>query len=135
MSNYYEDLRCNIMEKALAELLGISLDTIDIHCLTIEPEIGHDDFLYGYYVEYPKKELIDKGVLSQIEGTEIDKIPWGKTISYSEADFSNTSVDPFGYQSEWEQEEFLAHLPSKENIIETLQNIQKKLIQILKMKY
>lgn len=123
----YDDLCCNKMENALAELLGISIDTIDMLGLTIEPDVGYDDFFYGYYVEFPTKESIDECILSQIEKSDINKIPWGKTENYSEAEFSNTSVDPFGYQAEWEQEEFLAHLPSKENVIETLQNIKIKI--------
>ena len=121
------DIDNNKMEEALAEILGISLDTVDALNLTIEENIGHDDFLYGYYVEFPQKEDINKDVLSGIED-DLKKIPWGKTEYYSESEFSNTSVDPFGYRAEWEYEMFLQkHIPSKENIISQLKEIQKNL--------
>lgn len=122
------DIDNNKMEEALAEILGISLDTVDALNLTIEENIGHDDFLYGYYVEFPQKENMDKDLLSEIESQDLDKIPWGETKYYSESEFSNTSVDPFGYRAEWEYEMFLQkHIPSKENIISQLKEIQKNL--------
>lgn len=113
------------MEEALAEILGISLDTVDTLGLIIEEDIGHDDFLYGYYVEFPQKQDIVKDVLSEIGSEDLDKIPWGKTEYYTEVQFSNTSVDPFGYRAEWEYEIYLQeHIPSKENIINLLNKIE-----------
>lgn len=113
------------LEKALAEILGVNLDTIDILGLTIESNIGSDDFPYGYYVEFPEKSNIDENILANIETADIDKIPWGKTEYYTESQFSNTSVDPFGYQAEWEYEKYLQeHTPSKENIINQLDIIK-----------
>ena len=115
------DFYNNKMEEALAEILGVSLDTVDTLNITIEENIGHDDFLYGYYVEFPQREDIDKDLLSKIESQDLDKIPWGKTEYYSESKFSNTSVDPFGYRAELEYETYLQeHIPSKENIINQL---------------
>lgn len=119
------------MEKALAEILGINLDIVDMLGLTIEPDIGNDDCLYGYYVEFPKKESIDKYILSQIEQIDTNKIPWGETKNYSEAEFSNTSVDPFGYQAEWKQEKYeIEHSPSKEQVIQRLEDIKKNIVKL-----
>lgn len=119
---YYRDSK---MEEALAEILDISLDTVDMLNLTIENDIGHDDFFYGYYVEFPQKTNIGEDILSNIKPSDVDKIPWGETKYYSESQFSNTSIDPFGYQAEWEYEKYLqAHTPSKENIINQLNKIK-----------
>lgn len=113
------------IEDALAEILDVSSYTVDMLGLTIENNIGNDDFFYGYYVEFPKKSDIDENLLANMETADIDKIPWGKTEYYTESQFSNTSVDPFGYQAEWEYEKYLqAHTPSKENIINQLNKIK-----------
>lgn len=73
--------------------------------------------------------------MSQIEETEINKISWGKTQYYTEADFSNTSVDPFGYQAEWEQEKYeIEHSPSKEQVIQKLEEIKDEIQKLLNEK-
>ncbi len=56
----YDDLCCNTMEKALAELLGISIDTIDMLGLTIEPDVGHDDFFMVITLNSLLKNLLIK---------------------------------------------------------------------------
>ena len=123
--NYYESK----MEIALAEILGVSSDTIEILNLTIENNIGNDDCFYGYYVEFPKKSDIDTSTLSTLEQSDIEKIPWGETEYYTEGDFANTSVDPFGYKAEWEYEKyFQEHSPSKENILIKLKEIKNTII-------
>lgn len=119
--SYYESK----MEMALAEILGVSSDTIEMLNLTIENNIGNDDCFYGYYVEFPKKSDIDTSTLSTLEQSDIEKIPWGETEYYTEGDFANTSVDPFGYKAEWEAEFYnQALLPSKEEILQKLDEIE-----------
>ncbi len=124
------DIINNTMEEALAEILRVDVDLINMLNLDIQMNIGNNDFLYGYYVEFPTKKSIDKNVLALIKQKDIDKIPWGETEFYSEADFGNTEADPFGWKSEWEEETYYqSHAPSKENILEKLQNIETKITE------
>ena len=57
----------NKMERALAEILGVRADIVDVLGLTIENDIGNDDCSYGYYVEFPKKSDIDTSILLTLE--------------------------------------------------------------------
>ncbi len=62
----------------------------------------------------------------------MNRIPWGETKFYSEADFSNTSVDPFGYQADWEQEKYeIEHSPAKEQVVQKLEEIKEKIEKLL----
>ena len=120
--NYYESK----MEMALAEILGVNFETVDMLNLSIEPNVGHDDFFYGYYVEFPNKNNINEDVLASREQCDIDKIPWGETEYYTEAQFANTSVDPFGYKAEWEENFYSeAFFSSDEEVLQKLEEIKK----------
>ena len=120
--DYYE----NKMEMALAEILGVSSDTVEMLNLSIEPDIGNDDFFYGYFVEFPDKNNVNEEVLSNITQSDINKIPWGETVYYNEGEFANTNADPFGYQEEWESDFYIeASQYSSESISQKLDEIKR----------
>ena len=119
------DIDNDKFKEALAEVLDISLDTIEKLNLTIEDILGEDEISYGFYVEYPKKCEIDENILSSIEQEDINKIPWGTTQYYSHGDLGNTRADPFGYFAEYEAFNYYQKTEiSKENILEQLNKLK-----------
>ncbi len=128
MSRQYDDTHCNIMEKALAEILGVDVELIEELCVDIEPNLGNDDFLYGYCVEYPKLEDIDEKIQKSFDSSQLDEIPWGKLEYYDISEFGNTKADPLGWAAEWEEEYYnYINAPSEDNIINQLEEIENKI--------
>lgn len=125
MSRYYDYVNSNKMERALAEILEVDVELIEELGVNIEENIGNNDFLYGYYVEFPKHEDIVKNLKDTYDASQLDKIPWGETEFYNISAFGNTNVDPFGWLEDWKMElYYYRHTPSKENITNELNLIK-----------
>ncbi len=115
---------------ALAEYLGIDVDIVEMLNLELEENNGHskDEWHYGYYVEFPELEEIDKPTRKRIFEILSANIPWGETIYLDDGDLGNTNADPFGWRAEWEEEYYYqTHSLSKENTLDELSSIQKKI--------
>lgn len=125
MSCNYDYVNCNKMEMALAEILGVDVELIEELGINIEENIGNDDFLYGYYAEFPKFEDIDENIKNTYDVSQLDKIPWGKLEYYDISEFGNTDADPLGWLEDWKMElYYYRHTPSKENITNELNLIK-----------
>lgn len=128
MSRIYDYTNCNKMEMALAEILGVDVELIEQLGINIEENIGNDDFLYGYYAEFPKFEDIDEDIKDTYDAIQLDKIPWGETKFYDLSEFGNTDADPFGWHDDWEEEYYYyTNAPSEDNIINQLEEIKIKI--------
>ena len=91
----------NIIEQkftnALSECLGIDKEIIELLDLKLENNYGNsnEDIFYGYYVEIPNWDDLDKAIQEQISVEIKNEIEWGKIIYISESEFGNTKADPF----------------------------------------
>jgi len=121
----------DVMYKALAEILDVDLWIIQL----IEPYIGEDtgsskeEWHYGYYVEIPSYESLDKTVQEEIEEQiDIETFPFGQTLYFTDGELSETKADPLGWRTDFEAEEYYQKNPlQKDNVIDELYSISKKL--------
>lgn len=95
--NYIHDNSDPFLD-AFSELTGLELEILELINVDYDEDSGSSgDFHYGYYLSFPQKHDIDTEVLEQLKKDypEAD-IPFGETLYYTDADFSNTKADPLG---------------------------------------
>ena len=124
----------NIIEQkftnALSECLGIDKEIIELLDLKLENNYGNsnEDIFYGYYVEIPNWDDLDKAIQEQISVEIKNEIEWGKIIYISESEFGNTKTDPFNWKSDSEFEYYcITHSTQREDVLFTLKELKSKI--------
>ena len=126
----YDDMIEQKFTSALSECLGINEELIELLDLKLENNYGNSnrDFFYGYYVEIPNWDSLDKLIQEQIPEKIKNEIAWGETIHISEAVFGNTNSDPFNWKDDYEYEYYcITHSTQREDVIFTLKELKSKI--------
>lgn len=126
----YDDIIEQKFTNALSECLGIDKEIIEILDLKLENNYGNsnEDIFYGYYVEIPNWDDLDKAIQEQISGEIKNEIEWGKIIYISESEFGNTKADPFNWKSDSEFEYYcITHSTQREDVLFTLKELKSKI--------
>lgn len=126
----YDDIVEQRYTNALSECLGIDKELIELLDLKLENDYGNSngDFFYGYYVEIPNWNDLDKSIQEQISDEIKNEIEWGKTIYIPESKIGNTNADPFNWKADYEYEYYcITHSTQREDVLFTLKELKNKI--------
>jgi hypothetical protein len=126
----YDDIIEQKFTKALSECLGIDEEIIELLDIKLDNDYGNssEKCFYGYYVEIPKWDDLDKSIQEQIPDEIKNEIEWGKTKYISESKFGNTTADPFNWKADYEYEYYcITHSTQKKDVLFILKELKNKI--------